>query len=154
MTTVAETQETEKSTITIKLTRSVNDKVVGDYRVSVGREVYEKWDVTIVSKVNGQKIWSWDNDRSELFKTANRFLKLPTGAHARVGDAYVGKKIYDIALAMMDRLEKRLPKSSEQVAIEQAQADAKAAANAWLDSDEYKEMVEFNKKMNAANSDY
>ena len=46
------------------------------------------------------------------------------------------------------------PKTADQIAIETQRAAAKASAEAWLDSDEYRQMVEFEHRMSDPNSDY
>jgi len=46
------------------------------------------------------------------------------------------------------------PKTEEQIKLEKDIADAKAAGEAWLDSKEYSDLVEFERKLDDPNSDY
>ena len=50
-------------------------------------------------------------------------------------------------------LEAENPKTPEQTAIETERAAIKANTEAWLDSDEYRQMREFERRMNDPNSD-
>ena len=69
-------------------------------------------------------------------------------------DWFVKSETADLINSALTELERENPKTAAQVAIEKAKADAQAQADAWLDSDEHHQMVEFERKMNAPDSDY
>jgi hypothetical protein len=133
MTTATRTAETEKAIITIKLTREVIDDVhyMDGYNISAGREVYENYEVKITHKASGKTIKARGKPGGfAFFKKADQFGKMPAGAYARIGDAYITEEIYDIAMSMIAELDAEIAKSDEQVAIEIASAEIKRQAEA------------------------
>lgn len=136
MTTAIRNAQTENAIIEISLTRKVNDKVAnldGD-RFVTGREVYESYDVKITSKKNGKSIKTFGKPGGfAFFKTADQFTKLPAGAHARIGDAYISKEIYDIAMVMISELDAEVSRTDEQVEIEHAEVLRTQAEDRLMD---------------------
>lgn len=66
---------------------------------------------------------------------------------------FVKSETADTIRIALAELEAENPKTPEQVELERDKATAKAQAEAWLDSDEYRQMREFERKMDSPNSD-
>lgn len=133
MATVTGTTETANATIKITLTRNVTDKVAyaDGYDIVTGREIYERYEVVITSKANGQSIRTSGMPGGFAFFTPITSSKgLPAGAVARVGDAFVGQNTYNAAMTLIAELDAQLPKSDEQKALEAAEAERKAKGEA------------------------
>jgi len=137
MTTATRTRQTENSIIEISLTRSVNDKVnfSDGYNIKTGREVYENYDVKITLKNSGKTIKvSGKPGGFAFFALQDKYSgKYPDGAYARVGDAYVGRKLYDLAMAMIGELDADVCKTEEQTDIEAV--TVRAEANAYTEAE-------------------
>ena len=130
MTSISKTAETPTAKVAIKLTRNVSDKIAdldGDCFVT-GREIYEDYEVTVTSKINNQSIHTTGKPGGFAF-----FAPRADGA-ARLGDAYVSREIYDVAIALIAELDAALPKTDEQLKIEADQVEAKHMADVELDA--------------------
>src|SRR5574340_24838 len=126
MTKATETRETESAKIEITLTRDVTDKTafMDGYNLNAWREVYEAYEVKITGKKNGKTIRTTGKPGGfAFFSTPGSGA--PAGAVARVGDAYVGQVVYDTCMDMIAGLDAKLPKSDEQIALEDKTAENK-----------------------------
>ena len=128
MTTASKTAETETAKIEIKLTRTVNDKTAysDGYNIGTGREVYENYDVTITNKQTGKTMRTYGKPGGFAFFSKPSGKNLPAGAVARIGDTYIGQNTYAACMILIAALDAELPKSDEQIALEQAEAERKA----------------------------
>jgi hypothetical protein len=137
MTTATRTTETENAIIEIKLTREVNDKInyCDGYNIKAGREVYEEYAVKLTSKRNGKTITTYGKPGSfAFFALQDEFSgKYPTGAYARVGDAYASKEIYDLAMSMIAELDAEVAKTAEQKILEAEETARQIAEDKALD---------------------
>lgn len=129
MTSATRKTETQNITIEITLTRKVSDKVVdldGD-RINSGREIYENYEVKITGKKSGRSISVTGKPGGfAFFSRPDRFSgQYPAGAYARIGDSYIDREVYDLAMTMIAALDTEVKKTDEQVALEQAIATKK-----------------------------
>jgi len=124
-------------TIEITLTRKVIDKVayMDGYNLPDGREVFEMYEVKLVKKSNGAtiKVAGKPGDFA-FFKTQGKYSgKYPAGAHARIGDTYISRETYDIAMRMIAGLDAEVGKSDEQIALEQEAEECRRIGEENLD---------------------
>ena len=129
MATATRTTETDNIKIEIKLTREVIDKVayMDGYNLPAGREVYESYDVTLTGKRTGKAIRTSGKPGDFAFFCPQGAYsgKYPAGAYARVGDTYIAKDVYDLAMSMIAELDAEVARTDEQVALEQAEIERK-----------------------------
>ena len=152
MTTATKTITTKSgTTVTIKLTRQVNDKIayLDGYNLLAGREVFESLEI-VATLPNGKTA-----SGSSIHKLDSKFDKaaMAKGAYARFGDAYIGQDAYEAIISVIADLDAENPKTAEQINIETAKAKAIADHDAWYDSPEQVRAREFEREMNNPNSD-
>lgn len=124
---LTKTAETENATIVASLTRQVNDKTAyaDGYNLITGRELYQRYEVQLTSKRNGKSILSSHPEIAHLVSKTEKRDKAPTGAYARLGDAYISQQLYDLIVGMCAQLDAELGKSDEWVALEAEAAERK-----------------------------
>lgn len=140
-------------TIKVELVREVQDKVAyaDGYNIVTGREIVEYTNITFYD-LSG-KVVAQGREMSMVHPSIPSNAKLiAQGAVARVGDAFIPQEAVDIIAAALAELEAENPKSEEQLAIEQAKADAHARWEADLPA--IMEAEAFDRKMNDPHSDY
>lgn len=128
MTSVTKTTQTENAIITVTLTRTVSNKTAyaDGYNIKTGREVYENYEIKIVSKKNGQKMWTTGKPGEFAFlNIITDKSKITKGGYARLGDAYISKNLYDIINGIVNELDTEVSKNDEQVALELAAETSK-----------------------------
>jgi len=138
MTTAIRTTQTDTSTIQISLTREVNEKTayLDGYNLPIGKETYEKYEVVIIHKTTGKRIRTVGKPGGfAFFDTASKFTKLPAGAYARIGNAYVGKGIYDIAMTMIAELDAEVGIDPEYSEVQAAEIAKEQAAKKALEAE-------------------
>ena len=129
--------EDKTQSIEITLTRKVIDRVayMDGYNLPDGREVFEMYEVKLIKKSNGAtiKVAGKPGDFA-FFKTQGKYSgKYPAGAHARIGDTYISKDAYDIAMRMITELDAEVGKSDEQIALEQEAEERRRIGEENLD---------------------
>jgi hypothetical protein len=137
MTKATRTKETANGIVTITLTREVNDKVayLDGYNLVTGREVYESYEVTLTHKASGKVKRTSGKPGGFAFFTLQPKLggPYPAGAYARVGDTYVSRETYDLAMGMIAELDAEVGKTADQAELEAAMAERERIAQANLD---------------------
>lgn len=141
-------------TIKVELVRKVQDKVAnldGD-RFVTGREIVEYTNITFLGD-NG-KVIAKGKEISSLYPNVfDRDAKaMEQGAVGQIGNAYIRQDVADLINAALAELDAENPKSDEQLAIEQAKAEAHARWEADLPAIMAAEELE--RKMDDPNSDY
>ena len=127
MATAIRTQETERVKIEVTLWREVIDKI-GDadgYKIDLGREVHESYDVRLTGKATGKVITAYG-------KADQLFYKAMSGGY-RIGNAIVNQDMRDLVMGMVAELDAEISKTEEQVKIETAEAARIAAIDAAED---------------------
>lgn len=121
------TAETASAIIKVSLSRGVYDETLyaDGYNLPAGRKVRDSYTVVLTSKANGHStsVFGQPGDFAFLTKPVG---KVPEGAVARLGDAYIGQVTYDVVARLIAELDAELPKSAEHVALELAAAEAEA----------------------------
>ena len=108
-------------------TREVKDRIgfADGWNIPLGREVYENYEAKVTID-SGKHAGATLRASGKLGKAS--FFGLQTTGKAkgyyRLGNGYVGKAVYDVAMALIAELEAELPKSEEQLQLEAAQAEA------------------------------
>lgn len=132
MTKATRTIENETRIITITLTRTVSDKVayLDGYNLKSGREIYENYNVKMTNKINGATITTDGKPGGFAFFTIQgKFSgKYPAGAYARIGNAYISREAYDMAMTLIAALDAEVGKTEEQIALEAAEVERKQIA--------------------------
>jgi hypothetical protein len=139
------------STIQINFERRVQDKVAyaDGYNIVVGREIVELTEI-ILSKEG--KVIASGRELSMLSpKIPSNAKYIAQGAVARVGEAFVRQEVADKIAAALAELDAENPKSEEQLAIEQAKAEAHARWEA--EAPARWEAEKFERRMDDPNSD-
>lgn len=132
MTTATRKIETKNSTIEIKMTREVQDKVnyMDGHQISTGREAVETLEIKITSKRNGRVERSIRKPEVLNPMFYGNYDELTAkGAYARIGNGYISREMYDAITAAISDLDAELGKTDEQIAIEQAEIERKQIAD-------------------------
>jgi hypothetical protein len=133
------TAETASATIKITLHRGVYDDTVyaDGWNLPAGRKTYEIYDVVLTPTAGGKEVITHGKPGDFAFLSKPGQGKgVPAGAVARLGDAYIGKTTYDAIMGLIAALDAELPKSAEQVALEQAAAVAEAKRKTLAEENE------------------
>ena len=141
-------------TIKVELVRHVQDKVnfADGYNIVTGREIVEFTNIYFHDE-SGKVIASGKEIGPLNPKISGQDAKAQAaGRVARVNNVYLTQDVADQITVALAELEAENPKSEEQLAIEQAQADAYARWEADLPA--MMEAEAFERKMNRADSDY
>lgn len=132
------TAETENGIIEITLTREVTGKTAysDGYNLPVGYETYENYEVKMTHKASGKVVWVSGKPGSgfAFFETANQYNKLPAGAYARIGNAYVSEEVYNIAMSMIAELDAEVVKNAEYQEVEAKEIAREQPAEANLEA--------------------
>lgn len=152
-------------------TRTIEISSGKTIKVTIERGTWEE-EIRLDGTLCGTKTHAVDRTEIALYAGSKRLAygsalePLPT-RHSKLADAIkagcvgiVGRELFvkpetaDAIRSALEELDAENPKTAEQIAIEIQRAAAKAAGEAWLDSDEHRKMVEFERKMSDPNSDY
>lgn len=138
-------------TIKVEMIRKVQDKVsyADGYNIVTGREIVEYTEIYFYDQAG--KVIARGNEMTMLHPKLDAKM-IEKGAVARVGDAYLPQENADLITAALAQLDAENPKSDEQLAMEQAKADAEARWEADLPAIMAAEA--FDRKMNDPHSDY
>lgn len=156
------------ATVTKTKTISINGKTI---KVTLERGTWVE-DIHLDGWLCGTKTHAVDRTEIALYDGSERLAygaslnPLPK-RHPKLSDAikagcvgivgyewFVKSETAAAITAALAELDADNPKTDEQSSIEMQEAAAKAKAEAWLDSDEYRRMREFERKMDDPNSDY
>lgn len=138
-------------TIEVELVRKVQDKIAnldGD-RFVTGREIVEYTNIHFFDD-NGKVIASGKEITALNPKLDAKWIA--QGAVGRIDKAFVPQAVADQIVAALVELDAENPKSDEQLAMEQAKAEAHARWEADLPA--IMESEAFDRKMNDPHSDY
>lgn len=117
--------------VTIKIERSVNDKILyaDGYNIPSGREVYENTEITLTDP-NGKYV-TRAREINALYPKISKQDKehMQNGAVARIDFAYMNQETYDIVSKLLAEVDAETPKSDEYIALETAKAEAEKIAN-------------------------
>lgn len=137
-------------TIEVELVREVQDKVAyaDGHNIVTGREIVE---FTNIRFYDGKKLIASGKEIRPM--TGNNVQKMAAqGAVAQIGTAAITQQVVDQIQAAFAELEAENPKSAEYLAIKQRQADALAR---WEAEEPMRRQIEeFERKMERADSDY
>lgn len=142
-------------TVKVTIERGTWDETIGLDGMDCGIKTHSI-DRTEIALYDGSKKLSSGNTLSALPKQHSKLADaVKAGCVGIVGNSwFVKPETADAIRSALAELEAENPKTAEQIAIETRKAEAQARADAWLDSAEYREMVEMERKMDDPNSDY
>lgn len=149
------TIETSGKTIKVTLERGTWEEEIRLDGMLCGTETHAV-DRTEIALYDGSKKLAYGSSLDALPTQHSKLNQaIEAGCVGIVGNEwFVKSKTAETIRTALAALEAENPKTIEQIAIENQETEAKAKAYAWLDSDEYHQMVEFDRKMNDPNSDY